>query len=327
MAAEVKITMLGTTGAGKTCYMLGLYSLMQLGLQGFTLSTTDPDEDLRLSSLWENLVEMEGADRWPPITVGEPHHYEFNFSYGMRRLISFDWLDYRGGAMQDVSSASDTQELTKRLRESNCIFLCISGEHLRTAATTDAKRQIKARQAGVTRMNFFLDDLGAKLSDRQRPFPIVIVITKYDQCFQRDKTELMDDVQKMFGTLFMPNQDWLIMVCPVSLGKDLAEDSSFGEIDPKNVHLPLVFALYTKFREYVTTGEERVSQNQAKLEGLKNGNWLRRLVNSGDADRTLAEVQASQAQLQEVQRKMALLAQELASAQIFLGGKEIQVDG
>jgi GTPase SAR1 family protein len=327
MAAEVKITMLGASGTGKTCYMLGLYAVMQLGLQGFTLSTTDPDEDLRLSNMWEQLVEAEGSDRWPPVTGIEPHQYEFNFSYGMRRLISFDWLDYRGGAMNDVSSASDTQTLMERLKKSNCIFLCISGEHLKSAATNDTKFQLKARQAGVTRMNLFLNELGSGLSDRQRPFPIVIVVTKYDQCFQRDKTELMNDIKKMFSTLFMPNQDWLVMVCPVSLGKDLAEDSSVGEIDPKNIHLPLVFALYTKFREYVTTREERVNQTQAKLEGLKSGNWLQRWINSGDSDRTLSELQTSQAQLQEVQTKMALLAQELASAQIFLGGKEIQVDG
>jgi GTPase SAR1 family protein len=327
MAAEVKITMLGASGTGKTCYMLGLYAVMQLGLQGFTLSTTDPDEDLRLSNMWEQLVEAEGSDRWPPGTGAEPHQYEFNFSYGMRRLISFDWLDYRGGAMSDVSSASDTKTLMERLRQSNCIFLCISGEHLKSAAASETKFQLKARQAGVTRMNQFLNELGEGLSENQRPFPIVIVITKYDQCFQRDKTELMNDIKRMFSALFMSNQDWLIMVCPVSLGKDLAEDSSVGEIDPKNIHLPLVFALYTKFREHVTTRGERVNQTQAKLEGLRSGNWFQRWVNSGDSDRTLSELQTSQAQLQEVQTKMALLAQELTNAQIFLGGKEIQVDG
>ncbi|MEA5554031.1 hypothetical protein VB713_24125 [Anabaena cylindrica UHCC 0172] len=325
MAAEVKITMLGVSGAGKTCYMLGLYSTMQLGLQGFTLTTTDMDEDLRLTSLWERMVDSEGEDRWPAGT-SEPHEYEFDFCYGMRRLISFDWLDYRGGAMKDVSTQDDVQVLTKRLRGSNCIFLCVSGEDLKEEVSSPIELKNIARKSGIDRMNKFLTILTNNLSDSQRPFPIVILITKYDQCQKRTKEKLIEDIKQMFNVLFMPNQDWLIMLCPVSLGKDLATNRDEGEIDPKNLHLPLVFALYARFREYAMTEQARLNEARIKLDILRGGNWFQRLLAGDEMQNTESSLQATEAQLQDIQKKMALLSQELTHAQIFRGGKEIQVD-
>lgn len=323
--AEVKITMLGTEGAGKTCYILGLYATMQFGLQGFTLSTTDMDEDLRLTSAWENMVEEEGEDRWPPPTGMEPTQYEFDFSYGLRRLISFDWLDYRGGAMLDSSTSTDVQTLMKRLEQSTCLFLCVSGEHLREEGLSDTKLQSKARRAGVHRMNLFLNNLAQNLKDHQKPFPIVIVITKYDLCQKRGRA-VIDDLKRMFSTLFVPNHDWLIMICPVSLGKELEENSDTGKIEPKFLHLPLVFALYAKFREYMMTEQERVNQNKIRLETLRQGNWFKRMFSGDEVRSTESSLETSQNQLQDIQKKMALLAQELTNGQIYLGGKEIQVD-
>lgn len=331
MAAEVKITMLGISGAGKTCYMLGLYATMQLGLQGFTLSTTDPDEDLRLTNLWEKIVDTEGENRWPPPNAEEPNQYEFDFYYGMRRLIGFDWLDYRGGAMRDISTKPDVQALLNRLQESNCVFLCVSGEFLTEEANSDSQLMFIARQAGVDRMNRYLASLSNNLSEHQRPFPLVIVLTKLDKFQQRmrdksSKEKLIDEIKKMFGPLFMPNQDWLIMLCPVSLGKELEANSDTGKIDPKNLHLPLVFALYAKFREYAMTEQERVNEAQNRLDTLRNGNWFQRLFTGDQEGGAASDLVSAQKQLQERQKRMALLAQELANAQIFLGGKEIQVD-
>lgn len=325
MAAEVKITMLGTSGAGKTCYMLGLYSIMQLGLEGFTLSTTDLDDDLLLTSLWENLVDNEEKDRWPPGTGIEPRRYEFDFSYGIKRLIGFDWLDYRGGAMLDTSAKADVQALVNRLQESSCVFLCVSGEFLKEELNKTQLRSA-ARKAGVHRMNLFLTDVAKNMEEHQRPFPIVIVITKYDLCYKRGKDKLIEDIKKMFQTLFMPNEDWLIMISPVTLGKELENDSKTGQIDPQYLHLPLVFALYAKFREYAMTEQGQVENTKIRLDTLRNGNWFQRLF-TGEEERNVASsLEASQSQLQDIQTRMALLAQNLANTQIFLGGKEIEVD-
>ncbi|AFZ04564.1 hypothetical protein [Calothrix sp. PCC 6303] len=331
MVAEAKITMLGLEGSGKTCYMLGLYATMQMGLQGFTLTATDMDEDLRLTSLWERMVDEEGENRWPFPTGVESHQYEFDFSYGMRPLIKFDWLDYRGGDMKGFSTQEGVQILTKRLLESSCVFLCISGEYLKQEVSSDMELMSLAKKTGVDRMNKFLMDISKNLKECQRPFPIVIVITKFDQCYERakdkvSKEKLFDDIKKMFNALFLPNKDWLVMLCPVTLGKGLENDGVTGEIQPKNLHLPLLFALYAKFREYAMTEQARVNETQIRLDILRSGNWFQRFFTGDDQRVAESSLENYQNHLQEIQQRMALLAQELTNAQIFLGGKEQQVD-
>ena len=46
---KFKITMLGTAAAGKTCYMLGMYARMQMGIEGFTLRAVDLDQEIELT--------------------------------------------------------------------------------------------------------------------------------------------------------------------------------------------------------------------------------------------------------------------------------------
>lgn len=323
---KAKITMLGTSGAGKTCYMLGLYATMQLGLQGFTLSTPDLDEDLRLTNLWDRLVEEEGEERWPPATGMEPHRYDFDFSYGMRKLISFDWLDYRGGAIQDSSSQGDVQTLMNRLKESTCIFLCVSGELL--SEESNGNLNSVARKAGITRMNQFVSTLSKELSDDKRPFPIVLLVTKYDQCYQRERESLIADIKQLFKSLFVTDQNWLVMLCPVSLGKELSENPVSGEINPKNLHLPLIFALYAKLRESIQEKQGELEQCRINLSNLRNRKGLVRLFNSQPEDRASQTQERIQRELDQFQKKFALLGQELAKheTQIFMGEKEVEID-
>ncbi|TVQ45032.1 MAG: hypothetical protein EA365_08875 [Gloeocapsa sp. DLM2.Bin57] len=324
MNKNMKITMLGTTGAGKTCYMLGLYSVMQMGVQGFNLSAQDPDVDLRLTDLWDRLIDVTGEDRWPPATANDPQTYAFYFTYALQPLISFDWLDYRGGAMTDNSSAEDTQILRKRLQKSDCVFLCISGEYLQEPAN-QMQLMSKARKMKVNNMIPYLIELGNIIKpSEQKPYPIVITLTKYDLCAHRRK-EVIEDIKTMFAPLFTPNSGWLVMICPVSLGKELAENIASGEIDPKNMHLPLVFAVYAKLREFYLTEQEQRDNQQSVLDQLRSGNWFERWFNSADIDRTSQGIAYQQKQIEELQRKIALLAQELENTPLFLGGKEIQI--
>ena len=177
--------MLGTTGAGKTSYLLGMYAVMQTGIQGFTLAAKDIDMDLELTERWEQLISLEGEDRWPAPNAAATEHYAFDFSYGFRPLIGFEWLDYRGLALSDRSEEQDVQELSARLSESKCLFLCISGEHLIHPITLTTVRNIKS-----DRMNQFIQQYisNREIPTRDKPFPIAVVITKYDLCYHREKT-------------------------------------------------------------------------------------------------------------------------------------------
>ena len=102
MSEEIKILMLGDSSSGKTCFMLGMYTAIQ-DRSRFSLKATDPDEGIRLTALWSAIVDNSGIKRWPRGT-DTPQIYNFELCYAYKPLMEFEWLDYRGGSMLDLSS-------------------------------------------------------------------------------------------------------------------------------------------------------------------------------------------------------------------------------
>ena len=316
----IKTTILGTTGAGKTSYLLGMYAVMQTGVQGFTLSARDLDMGLDLIERWEQLIALKGEDRWPLPNAGIIEHYGFDFSYGFRPIQSIEWIDYRGLALSDRLSQQDVQELTNYLTQTGCLFLCVSGEHLTSKITPNTVREIKS-----DRMNQFIQQY---ISNQQKPtsehpFPIAIIITKYDLCHHRDKPEVIEDIKKLFQALFTPDSGWLVMICPVSLGKELCDDPDNGDIVPVNTHLPIVFAIYAQLRAYgiqLKSERDRTAQNLTKL---KNNSTLFRWLKSQEIQQDSHKLQVIDRQISTVEENMQLLAKELQQVSLFLSGDEV----
>ena len=320
---EIKITMLGTTGAGKTSYLLGMYAVMQTGVQGFTLAAKDMDLDLELTQRWEKLISLQGEDRWPTPNAAAMEHYGFDFSYGFRPLMGFQWLDYRGLALSDRSTEQDVSDLVQYLKESECLFLCISGEHLVKEISPTTVREIKS-----DRMNQFIQQYVSvnKQPNPQKPFPVAIVITKYDLCHHRDKDEIIADVKKLFQGLFTPNSGWLVMICPVSLGKELCDNPENASITPVNVHLPVVFAVYSQLRVHGLKLKDRFEQQTSALETIKQQNPLIQLFKTAQLREQTTQLEMSQTDMATVEENMRLLSQELQQASLYFNGSEVTAD-
>lgn len=320
---DIKIVMLGTTGAGKTSYLLGMYAIMQTGVQGFTLSAQDMDLDLELTERWEKLISVTGDDRWPTPNAAAMEHYSFDFSYGFHPLIKFEWLDYRGLALSDRSTEQDVQDLVKYLSESQCLFLCLSGEYLAKPITPSTVREIKS-----DRMNQFIQQYvsGKKQPNNQNPFPVAIVITKYDLCHHRNRDEIIADVQKLFQALFTPNGGWLTMICPVSLGKELCNDLNNANIIPVNVHLPVVFAVYAQLRAYgirVKAQRDRLIQS---IDTIKQTNPILQLFKNPELNQYTTELKTCTTEITTVEENMKLLSQELQQVSLYFSGSEVTAD-
>jgi hypothetical protein len=321
MSADMKITMLGASGTGKTCFMVGMYSVMREGVRGFTFNA-DPDLDLKLSDDWDHLVETDGEDRWPPPTGNKPIPYAFDFSYGMNKLAGFEWLDYRGGALRDRSSAADVQELRQHLKGSASIFLCVSGEHLAGEVENRAARV--RNQAQVGRMNQYLMEV---MRERSDPPSVAIVITKYDCCADRDRGEVIEEIREIFNPLFARDTGWLVMICPVSLGMALAGNPTGGIIAPTNIHLPVTFSIYAGFMREAARMTEAAKAGRDTVNNLSTG-WWSRLVNKSQIQTGHRTIEISQAQVREMEARMKLLAQDLmGQPRIYLGGKEVTLHG
>ncbi|MEM6610821.1 MAG: hypothetical protein AAF652_00925 [Cyanobacteria bacterium P01_C01_bin.72] len=320
---DIKIITLGTTGAGKTSYLLGMYAVMQTGVKGFTLAAKDMDLDLELTQRWEKLISLQGDERWPTPNAAAMEYYGFNFSYGFRPLMGFQWLDYRGLALSDRSTEQDVAELVQYVQESACLFLSVSGEHLTSEITPQTVRAIKS-----DRMNQFVQQYVSnnKQPNPQQPFPIAIVITKYDLCHHRDREEIIADVKKLFQGLFTPNSGWLVMICPVSLGRDLGADPDNAHIVPVNVHLPVVFAVYSQLRAYgLQLKSDRDRQTEA-LEAVKQRNPLYQLLKAEQIKEQTTQLETTKSEIIVVEENMKLLSQELQQASLYFNGSEVTAD-
>lgn len=240
MQKDIKITMLGATETGKTCYMLAMYNLMREGINGFTLAHQDFDEDLALADRWDVL---EYEHQWPgPTRRGESTSYKFDFCFAYDPLISFDWLDYGGAALtnpqkEDSVSSEELKQIIQRLTESSCIFLCVSGENLQEHKIDRENKAILAR------MNVFFREI---VKQGKKP-SVVILITKYDLCAHRTSEDIFQNISRFFSPFFAEGGNWDVMVCPVTLGLDLGKDKENGAIKPDQVHLPLMFAIFQNY--------------------------------------------------------------------------------
>jgi len=323
--SDIKIVMLGGTGSGKSCYMLGMYATMQIGLNGLSLSAKDLDDDLRLTDMWEKLVEVKDEKRWPPPNDQNPISYEFQFNYGFKPILDFEWLDYRGGAIASLTSEADVPMLVQQLSASNCIFLCVSGEYLKDPLTPQGLAFV-ARETRINRMSAHMAKVGERVKpSKQKPFPVVIVITKYDVCSNRGPDEVIEDIKKLFPSLFTPNAGWLTMICPVSLGMELANDKNSGDIRPINLHLPIAFAVYARFREQMLNHKTTTDRAKQQLDEAQQRGLLWRIFNGDIIKNGVDNFQRLQGELAQIENNLLLLTRELSRARIFLDGKEIEI--
>ncbi len=286
---RTRITLLGTTCCGKTIYLVGMYAAMQEAASEFTLTTNDPNDHKRLIEKWNCLFE-DGLARWP-ISTAFIDDYSFILNYQCQPIMTFDYIDYRGGALIDRSTQSDTQKLFEYVEESDCLFLCVSGEYLKQAIVEEnGEVNFSVGQKVATRLRLgsiykAIMPLQQKLNPtNSNPFPVAIVITKYDLCMERGKDAIVQDIRQLFEPLFQPDSGWLVMICPVSLGKELATNQDSGEIELINCQYPLLFAAFSLFRKrYLSEHKE----NEKKY--------------------------------------LKLLAQELEDLPIYLGGEEVSL--
>lgn len=121
-------------------------------------------------------------------------------------------------------------------------------------------------------------------SQRKSLFPIVIAISKADLCSSR-RDKLTNDIKSLFPLLFASNSIFIVLICPISLGKELAQNPNTGAIHPINCHIPLLFALYCHLREVILASnvnpKTNITELKEKLDNLLNhdfsflNRWLR----------------------------------------------------
>lgn len=244
-----KFTALGLSGSGKTCYVLGLYAQMSIGVNQFNITTeNDIARDLedRMDILGD---KTKGKDRFPyGTTSNDCRDYRFKLHYQNAPIISVSWMDYAGGLLHDKGEKSEGYEkLSKSIEESTALYIFIDGEKLCHQTLEDKKYEIKWHCS--SKINPFITQF-ANTHDVLPP--IIFVITKMDlwqQHFINDDNELLQVISECFGSVFGDKTE-NVYITSTTLGDYIADNNYQGKAEP-DMHIPFFIGLYHEYSKRV----------------------------------------------------------------------------
>ena len=255
---SIKFTILGETGSGKTCYLLGMYYEMSAGIGGYSIIAPNHDDEHELSIRYQRLNEKSlGPERFP-LATNKASKYNFNLQYAFETIMPFEWIDYPGNfldpAQRDVSD-EQYKEVEKSINESCTLFICLDGANL---VGNNTKQKIKNVREKCSRN--ITPYLGKRKDEGKQLPPIAIIITKFDLCIDdTDENEIREIVKKSFSPLFGEGaENMMVAIIPVSLGEAIEDDSVKGELEPRNIHIPIFFGIYRALSESIAFYEEKL---------------------------------------------------------------------
>lgn len=259
--ADTTMTILGMTGSGKTCYLLGMFKKMSQGIKGYTV-TTDEDSEVELRNWYRKLADVSlGYDRFPAGT-DSLSKYEFNLEFAYKPILSFSWMDYPGNMLdlKVTGNAEDYKKVKESILSSSCLFLCIDGSLLVGDDTDEKIDNIKDN------CSEFLNPVFSEIRKKHQLPPVAIIITKYDLCINdTDEEELCEIIEEAFSPLFTDDekQQNITAIIPVSLGANLMASENSGKLKPINVQQPIFMGIAFALRT-VLQNKEKELQNYEK---------------------------------------------------------------
>ena len=334
--ADTILTILGMSGSGKTCYLLGMFYKMTGGLKGYTLHTDD-DTHTDLTRRYEILNdESKGAARFPKPTDNH-EHFIFNLQYGYQDILSFEWADYPGVYLKDKNDG-DIEGYTavkNSILKSSTLFICIDGSLLKGDDTEEKIERVRDNCSNI--INHFFSEY--RQENKHLP-PTAFIVTKYDECSKdTDLDELCEIIEEAFSGFFteIPGAKNITTIIPVTLGKDLTENDTKGNLKPENIHLPIFMGIWFALRDYVKNlGDEGNNINKQindLMQSLKNSS----AQNKSEIERLTKEIEGIQSAikaeqgrwfggnkkyLRELQDKISSLNEQIIKKQKEAQGKD-----
>ena len=267
--ADGKFTILGETGSGKTCYLLGLYYKMRSGIGGYTMGIDDVEKGDSLVIAFNRLRDKKlGENRFPNGT-NEKMQYNLSLQYNLNTLKKFSWIDYPGSFLmpgnRDINDAQ-YKEVERDIKTSEVLFICVDGENLVEGDVEEKIEEVSTNSA--FNITPYLADF--KKNNGVLP-PIAIIVTKCD-LFQDSLTQedFQTIIEKSFSPIFGTNKESYIAVIPVSLGKDIKDDGYKGKLKPLNIHLPIFFGVKVAFEKEISKIADNATQAQRNNPQIDN---------------------------------------------------------
>ncbi len=258
--ADTQITILGMSGSGKTCYLLGLYYKMGAGLRGYTI-TTDEDTDVQLRDRYARLCDVTlDKDKRFPAGTDNVSKYKFDLQYGYNTIMSFDWVDYPGGLLdrKNTGNLEEYEDIKKAINSSSSLFICVDGSLLLGDDFDEKVDNVRDNCSNI--INTFFTDYFK--SNNELP-PTAIIVTKYDICKDdTDAEELCEIIEEAFSPFFVKNENKkIVTIIPVSIGTNIMDNA--GKMKPINIHLPIFMGIWFALSKQIQSQESKIVVGEA----------------------------------------------------------------
>ncbi len=303
MMSETTMTILGNSGAGKTCYLLSMYHKMCIGMNGFTI-TTDDDTDVDLRHRYDQMKDRSlGNRRFPAGTDGRSQ-YEFTLECGYKPIMSFSWDDYPGGYL-DVKGTGDMdsyKQIEQSILNSSCLFICIDGTLLQG---DDIDEKISAIQDDCS---IYINPFFSKyIKEHGALPPTAFVITKWDICAPDNSSDdLIKIISEAFSPFFEAGKTGKTMAAIIPVSIDLYSNSTEPgkRMRPYDIELPIFMGIFFALQNKINNDK----QNKTSLQNqISNERSTFRSFLFGDSD----SVKQMNTDVRAIQNKLNINQQNL----------------
>lgn len=307
----MKVTMVGISGSGKTTYMSSLYeTLGDAGENdaGFCIaprSVNHFDKDI-LSIGDFSRFSLTDKFTWPDGTQ-QTTVWPFTVYYNSHPVTYFDWIDYRGGILTDITDAADTHdipdtikpeitELASHIELSNAVILVADAFVLTYYSNIKEARH----RSGARRIHEIFTTYSRVYPQRNLTF--VIMLTKADTVDSKWKENnyapLIERGMEVFNqmvSLCKQNPTWEGGIVPVSaVGEGNArrtviptgdmiypfksEDKIVGFPAPLNAEHVLFYCLGQTLKQMKAEAHKSIKQREKELsEALKKAGLVNKI--------------------------------------------------
>ena len=236
---NMRVMMIGFSGAGKTTYMGALYSLLnKKPCEGFSLranSNSDHEKFLQIGARLARGIYPEGTDIL--------QEYQYSLLYKGKNILEFDWYDYRGGVLASADSP-DFDKVIGQIMDSDALVVFLDSTMF-TPGENAERRCVNTWK----RIMAIVQNVTARRSD-DTVFPISFVLTKRD-CFPEgaNKTRGWQQFEQVVKMIRGDEHRKIFGVCVETAVRCIDQEyETFG------LEYPFLFSMYAamdkKYCEY-----------------------------------------------------------------------------
>ena len=301
----VSTTVLGRSGSGKTTYMAALYdSIGQSRVSNFYISpTAESFRDSVIKAGAFAQISLESRNYQFPMGTDQTTEWSFDLFQRAKLICNFQWMDYRGGILDEAFSPdiqtnsekrSEVDELLGRLAISHVVFIFADAIVLTNYRNVSERR----RRTGADVINTIIRSYASHYP--HRPMTIVIIVSKSDsdligEEWRNDDYRLLTDCaietfDDVCSTCASNKPHWQAGIIPVgaigigNVASTLSKPTDFrrpiivsteivGMPEPLNAYHPVFFSIGRTLLNMCATAMNDIESKAGQLtDRLARGN-------------------------------------------------------